>query len=163
MILGLPGESYISWKKGLDDLLETGLNNQLFVYQAEVYPNTELGSKDYQKKYGIVTKKIKLNEIHCSPRKQKWLKEYQEIVIQTYSMPTSDWQKMTTYSILLMLLHSMKIAFFVLAYLHYQHKIKYSKIIETIMNSKTQFISGLIGLFNSYSDNFIKGKGRKLR
>ena len=107
MILGLPGESYISWKNGLDELLETGLNNQLFVYQAEVYPNTELGTKDYQKEFGVVTKKIQLNEIHCSPRKQTWLKEFQEIEIQTNTMSISDWRKMTVYSLFTMLLHSM--------------------------------------------------------
>ena len=45
--------------------METGLNNQLFVYQAEVYPNTELGTKDYQKKFGIVTKKTQINEMRC--------------------------------------------------------------------------------------------------
>ena len=160
MILGLPGESYTSWKDGIDELLESGLNNQLYVYQAEVYPNTELGNKDYQKKFGIVTKRTQLNEIHCSPRDQKWLKEFQEIVIQTNAMSINDWRKMTTYSILTMLLHSMKIGFFVLAYLHYQHKIKYSTLLEIIINSKTPFISELIELYNSYTGGLLQGKGR---
>ena len=64
MILGLPGETYTSWKLGIEKLLTTGLNNQLYIYQAEVYPNTELGSEEYQKKYLIKKNKIKLNQIH---------------------------------------------------------------------------------------------------
>ncbi len=160
MILGLPGESYFSWKNGLDELLETGLNNQLFVYQAEVYPNTELGTKDYQKKFGIVTKKTQINEIHCSPRKQTWLKEFQEIVIQTNTMSISDWRKMTVYSLFTMLLHSMKVGFFILSYLHCRHKIKYSELLESIIDSKTPFISELIALYNLYLDGLLDGQGR---
>ena len=82
LILGLPGETLSSWKEGINQMLDSGLNNQLFVYQAEVYPNTELGSKSYQDKHKIVTKRIQLNEIHCSPRPEGWVKEYQDIVVE---------------------------------------------------------------------------------
>lgn len=71
MILGLPGETYKSWTNGLSSLVDTSINNQIFVYQAEVYPNTEMNEKSYREKHGIKTKKISLNEIHCSPREQK--------------------------------------------------------------------------------------------
>ena len=140
--------------------MEVGLNNGLFVYLAEAYPNTELGSRDYQKKFGIVTKKIQFNEIHCSPRKQKWMKEFQEIVIRINTMSIDDWRKMTVYSIFVMLFHSMKIGFFILSYLHYQHKIKFSELLESIIDSKAPFISEPIELYYSYVDGLLDGHGR---
>ena len=69
------------------------------MYVAEVYPNTELDEKEYQNKYGIKTKIIKLNEIHCSPKDQKWLQEYQEIVTESYSMTEQEWSEMMVFSI----------------------------------------------------------------
>ena len=60
----LPGETYKSWTDGLGSLLDSNINNQIFVYQAEVYPNTELNEESYRKKYGIKTKNILLLETH---------------------------------------------------------------------------------------------------
>ena len=67
---------------------------------------------------------------------------------------------MTAYSILTMFFHSMKIGFFILGYLHYHHKIKYSTLLELVLNSKTPFISKLIELYNSYTYDLLQGKGR---
>jgi radical SAM superfamily enzyme YgiQ (UPF0313 family) len=162
LILGLPGETISTWESGINTLLETGLNNQLFVYQAEVYPNTELGTREYQDKYKIKTKKIALNEIHCSPRPIGWTKEYQEIVIQNYSMTVDDWRNMTKFSILTMLLHSMKLGYFILAYTHKRIEIKYSEIIKLIMNAPTEFLSSISSDVEQYLDDLIGGKGRGL-
>ena len=98
MILGLPEETYKSWTDGLGYLLDTSINNQIFVYQAEVYPNTEMNEPSYRKKHGIKTTKIELQEIHCSPREQTWLKEIQEIVTETSTMSTKDWQDKNLFS-----------------------------------------------------------------
>ena len=54
MITGLPGETYESWINGLGYLLDSNINNQIFVYQAEVYPNTELNEEAYKKKHKIL-------------------------------------------------------------------------------------------------------------
>ncbi len=92
LILGMPGETRASWINGIEKLLLTGLNNQLFVYPSEVYPNTEQGDPIYRKKFGIRTTKIELLEIHCTPRPNGWVKEYQEIVTRTNSMTEEDWR-----------------------------------------------------------------------
>ena len=143
-------------------MLETGLNNQLFVYQAQVYPNTELGSSEYQDKYKIKTKKIALNEIHCSPRPIGWTTEYEEIVIQSYSMTVDDWRIKTKFSTFTMLLHSMKLGYFILAYTHKRIGIKYSEIVKLIMNAPTELLSSFSSEIDQYLDDLIGGKGRGL-
>ena len=128
MILGLPGENLDSWKKGFEELFNTNFDNQLSVYVAEVYPNTELADKEYQNKYGIKTKTIKLNEIHCSIKDQKWLQEYQEIVTESYSMSEQQWSEMMLFSIFTMLIHTMKVGYYILIYLHERIGLKYIDI-----------------------------------
>ena len=165
MILGLPGETYKSWTEGLGYLLDTSINNQIFIYQAEVYPNTEMNELSYRKKYGIKTTNIELNEIHCSPREQAWLKEYQEIVTETSTMNKQDWMDRNLFSTILMVLHSFKAGYYILVYLMNEFKMPGKDLIEFITQNtspkETPFIyKNLIQKTNDWTKNILKGKGR---
>ena len=162
LIFGLPGETLSSWKEGINQMLDSGLNNQLFVYQAEVYPNTELGSKSYQDKHKIVTKRIQLNEIHCSPRPEGWVKEYQDIVVENYSMTRKDWQDMTVFAVFTMLLHSMKAGLFILHFLRKECNVNYSEIIDRLVQSKHPILSRFQSRVKKYTRQLLSGEGRGL-
>lgn len=117
LILGLPGETVESWTRGLNELLTAGLKNQLFIYNCQIYPNTELNDPEYRRRFGIVTRRIELNEIHGSVRDSSWVTEFEEMIIGTDAMPHRDWRRMAVLSWLTMLFHSMKIGYFVLIHL----------------------------------------------
>jgi hypothetical protein len=132
LILGLPGETIETWKRGIEEMLDSGLRNQLFVYLCQVFNNTELGEPEYLRKFGMVTKQIELNEIHGSVRDASWMKEYETVVIATDTMSHADWRRMTRLSWLTMLLHSMKIGFYVLIWLRDRFGLKASDLIDFI-------------------------------
>jgi hypothetical protein len=111
LILGLPGETTQSWRNGIDEILSSGLKNQLFIYLCQVYPNTDLADRDYQKSFGIITKKIDLNEIHGNVRHNDWVSEIEEIVIATDSMPHEGWRRRVMISWVTMMIHSLKLGF----------------------------------------------------
>ena len=165
LILGLPGESYKSWTKGIEQLLKSGLKNQLFVYLCEVYPNTELADPEYQQKFGIITKKIELTEIHSSARKQGEIQEYQDIIVATRSMPVGDWRSSAKFGWLTMLLHSMKLGFFILKYLVDRYDLSYADLIRYICELQIPSDTGSVFRqelehFENHLDNLLKGKGR---
>ena len=160
LILGLPGETVDSWLDGIEQMLEAGLNNQLFIYQAEVYPNTELADKTYREKHKIKTQKIKLNEIHCSPRPEGWVNEYQEIVVGNYSQTTDDWKLMTSISTMTMLFHSMKAGIYILSFLRNHCGLTYKQILSAIMESHTPIIRELLDINDKYTDALLRGEGR---
>ena len=164
LILGLPGETLDSWVDGIEQTLQAGINNQLFVYEAEVLPNTELSEKTYQKKFSIKTQIIKLTEIHCDPRAENWIQEYQEIIIQSSTFTVNDWRKMLVISSMTMLLHSMKLGFYLLGYLHKYHKINYTDLIVFVVekgsSDKYGIITEEVNQFFSYADNLLNGEGR---
>ncbi len=167
MILGLPGETYETWRDGVEELLRAGLKNQLFVYQCEVYPNTELGEPAYQKKFGIVTKRIELREIHGSVRDTAWVPEYQDIIVETETMSVEDWRRMTRFSTLTMLMHSMKVGFFLISYLTDRYGIPYTSFIEHIADRRIAAGHGTmlraeLDLYDRYSQGLLDGKGRGL-
>jgi len=165
MILGLPGETNDSWVDGLCDLVDNSVNNQIFVYQAEIYPNTELNEKAYRKKFGIKSTLIKLNEIHCSPREQRWLEEFQEIVTETSSMSKDDWASRNTFSVILMLMHSFKLGFYFINYFMNELKIPSKDFLGGIgkfANLKTTpFIyKTIIQEVSQWTQNILSGQGR---
>lgn len=79
--------------------------------------------KAYRKKFGIKSTLIKLNKIHCSPREQEWLEEFQEIVTETATMSKDDWVKRNTFSVILMLMHSFKLGIYFINYFMNELKI----------------------------------------
>ena len=165
MILGLPGESYESWTNGIEQHLKSGLKNQLFVYLCEVYPNTELADPEYQQKFGIITKKIVLTEIHCSAKKQGEIQEYQDIIVATRSMPVGDWRSSAKFAWLTMLLHSMKLGFFILKYLVDRYDLSYADLIRYICELQIPSDTGFVFRqelehSENHLDNLLKGKGR---
>ena len=167
MIMGLPGETYKSWIDGLGSLLDSNINNQIFVYQAEIYPNTELNEESYRKKHGIKTLKIELQETHCSPKEQKWLKEYQEIVVETSTMSKEDWKKRNLFSVVLMVFHSFKVAFYIMNYLKREMKISDKDFVEFICNNVNKkehptIYSNLIMKIDDWTNDILKGKARSV-
>lgn len=167
LILGLPGETYQSWAKGIEEHLQSGLKNQLFAYFCEVYPNTELSDPEFQKKFGIKTKKIILAEIHGISKKENEIQEFQDIIISTDSMPLDQWRKSAKLSWTTMLLHSMKLGFFLLKYLVDRYGIAYMDIIQYIcqedMPSQTGFIfRNELRHFDLQIANLLEGRGREV-
>ena len=136
LIVGLAGETLESWKKGIDNCITHGMGPQtsIFCYLCQILPNTEMADPEYQKKHGIRTKLVKLQEIHGSVRDAGLVQEYEELVIATNSLPYDDWREACKFSWATMLLHSMKVGFFVIAWLWDRFKIPPSALIEKYAN-----------------------------
>lgn len=132
LILGLPGETRETWRKGVDELLEAGTQNQLFIYLCQVLTNTEMAEQPYQEKHGIQTKRIKLAEIHGQQRPPEFVQEYENIIVATNSMPLEDWVESLRFSYVLMLFHSLKIAYYVMIFLLDRWGIRMSEFVQFV-------------------------------
>lgn len=165
LILGLPGETYESWLRGIDNILESGIKNQLFVYHAQVYPNTEFGDKAYQEKFKMELTRIPLSEIHGAVRPGYLVTEYEDIITQTESMSREDWKRMTIFSWVLQVFHSLKLAYYVMIYLHLRCGVKYSDFLKFISEKQMSESCGSIlrsevEKFEKQVENILAQKGR---
>ena len=131
IILGLPGETYQSFLKSIEEVMQSDVKNQLSIRFCRVLPDSELAQAKYQKKYKISTIRIPLSEIHFK-RTKKDVKEYEDIVISTATMPVEDWKRAVVFSWVVQLLHSLKLGFFILVYLADRHAVKYTDFVEYI-------------------------------
>lgn len=165
MILGLPGESYESWSGGIEEMLQSGLKNQLFVYQCEVYPNTELHEAEYREKFGIKLQRLELREIHGSVRDESWVPEYNDIIVETNAMSNHDWRRMSKLSMVTMLLHSMKLGFYVMRHMADRYSTGYVPFIEFCSDLLMAEGTGghfrrEVAVFDKYLDGMMAGEGR---
>lgn len=158
LILGLPGETYQSFKDGVETVLQSGIKNQLFVYRCQVYPNTELASEVYQKKFNIEVTKVPLTEVHGAVRSSDLVTEYEDIVTATGSMPRQDWKKSIIFGLVMQLFHGLKVGFHITNYLVDKYNIKHTDFFEYIAQQKNGILGQEINSFNQAIDFVLKGK-----
>ncbi len=124
LILGLPGETYDSFCKGLCTLLESGQNNSMTVYECQVYPNTQMGSREYRERFGIGVSRIPLLGIHYNPE-FNGIAEYFDIITETATMPKADWVRACMFSVVLQTFHHLGLLRFFALYLNQEKSVSY--------------------------------------
>ncbi|MBN8217044.1 MAG: hypothetical protein J0L75_10420 [Spirochaetes bacterium] len=163
--MGLPGETYASWIKGLDDLLSAGIKNQLFIYFCQVLPNTEMAAPEYIAKHGMITQRIPLQEVHCSVGETGLVTEYEDIIVQTNTLPLADFRRVVMVSWLIQVFASLKLGYFLLVYLHEELKITYTDLIcylcfSDAVNARPTVLRRELDRLRAHLDAILAGGGR---
>ncbi len=165
LILGLPGETYDSFLHGIEEILQSGIKNQVFVYFCQVYPNTELADKKYQEKFNISTVRIPLHETHAAVRSEDCIPECEELIVSTASMPVDDWAKMAVISWIMQLFHSLKLGFYVMLYVTDRYHVKYTGLFEYIAllkmkSDQVKILKKEVMNFYTAIDSMLQGNSR---
>lgn len=134
LILGLPGETYESFVKGVDQLMENGQHNRIQFNNLSILPNAEMGDAAYQKKYGMVTIESKIINIHGERVElDDDVPEVQDLVIATAATPLADWRRTRVFCWMTALLHFDKLFQIPLILAHGISGIPYRDMIEAFM------------------------------
>lgn len=155
LILGLPGETYQSFAKGLCTLVEAGQHNSVSVYHCEMLPNSEMANPDYIKKFGIKTIKVAFNHMHSSPESGESVREYSHLIVETATMSRGDWIKSNLFSICIQCFHHLGLLRCFAIYLYYEKNYSYYQFYNSLLRFITESgntISG--GLFRTFEDKF---------
>ena len=106
LILGLPGETYELFVRGVDQLIENGQHNRIQFNNLSILPNAEMGDPAYQAKYGMVTVESKIINIHGERIElDDDVPEVQDLVVATAAMPLADWRRTRVFCWMTALLH----------------------------------------------------------
>jgi len=97
LIMGLPCETYQTFKYGIDTLIDAGQHSGLNNYVCLMLPNDEMSEPAYVEKYGIRSVRMPILLAHSTPG-SNLVQEYQDVVVATNSMPEEDWQRMFIFS-----------------------------------------------------------------
>lgn len=163
LIIGLPGETYESFSKGICTLLEYGQHKSISVYPCELLPNSEMGTSEYKKKYRIKTVKTPFNQIHTDITEfENDIQEYSEFLVETYSMTKQDWVNCVVFSAYIQSFHNLGILREIAIYLRHEKNISYfefySSLLNYFKNKKNSFCHNLYEDIYNLACGVVNGK-----
>ncbi len=146
MIIALPGETYETFIRGLNTLLENGQHSQVHLYNCTVLVNSEMGGHDYLKKYGIKTVEIPIFQQHVTPdTSDHHVIEYEKIVVATDAMPLNDWRRAYEFAWAVLCFHYLGIFQMITVFLYGQYRISYSFFYEALIRFGKDYPQSIIG------------------
>src|SRR5262249_8868720 len=139
LILGLPGETYESFVRGVDLLIENGQHNRIQFNNLSILPNAEMGDPAYQAKYGMQTIQSRIINIHGERVElDEDVHEIQDLVIATAAMPLAEWRRTRVFCWMTALLHFDKLFQIPLLLAHSITGIAYRDVIEAFVNADSR-------------------------
>jgi len=131
LIIGLPGETYDSFCRGIGILFEAGQHKTVNIYSFELLCNSDLGSPESIKKYKFETVRIPLIRLHCAPNYDD-VTEYSNIVVSSYMMDRGMWKRSSLFYNSIQSFHNFGLLRCFAIYLHYEKGVKYETFYQAL-------------------------------
>ncbi len=161
LILGLPGETYESFVRGVDLLIRSGQHNRIQFNNLSILPNAEMGDPAYQAEFGMVTVESKIINIHGERVElDDDVHEVQDLVVATAAMPAADWRKTRVFCWMTALLHFDKLFQIPLLLAHGVTGLGYREMIEAFVGADAQSyptIAGISAFFDAEAHSIQRG------
>lgn len=117
LIIGLPGETYESFCRGIGTLLELGQHNYIDIFRCELLPNAPMSTPQYIERHRIKTIRTPSVQHHIPPRKGE-VYGYSDIVVETATMSADQLLQANMFALLVQSCHHMGLLKYVAIYLH---------------------------------------------
>ena len=162
LILPLPGETYDSFKSGINELLDSAQHSGIVIYNCTVMPNAEMGSVEYQQKYGFDMVEIPIFQAH-SNQKSDDVVEKERIIVGTSTMPREEWKKTFKFAWAVQCFHLLGLLQPIAIVLRHRYGIEYSKFYHSIVsyfeNGHDTVVGAEIDKTSELIDGVLKGNG----
>ena len=157
LILGLPGETYESFAKGICKVLESGQHSAINVYPCELIPNSLLGSREYIEKYKIKTVHNRFIQYHINPDTVKEdIDEFSSLIVSTSTMSVAEWEKTYLFAVTVQALHALGLTRYIAVALNKHKGISYydfyNGFIEKALSDEAETFIGT--LWKNFREHF---------
>jgi len=149
LIIGLPGETYESFTRGVSDIIESGQHNRIQFINLTVLENTLMAEPEFQQEHGLKVVEGEFMPHHSSLDTVNEISETHFLVIGTSSMPMNDWIKTKVFSWMVSLLHFDKLLQIPFIILHETGGFSYKDLFELFVQKDSQdsVITEIISIF----------------
>lgn len=143
LILGLPDETYDSFANGVSKVIESGQHNRIQFNNLSILPNAEMGSQDYQERYGMQVVETEVVNIHGELiDSDREVTETQQLVVATHAMPKADWVRTRAFCWMAGLLHFDKVLQIPLIIVQKLCAVSYRELIEVFSDGTFAGLNG---------------------
>ena len=161
LIMGLPGETLESWKKGLEILASGSQVGSIYIYNCGVFVNAPMNEPTYMKFHNIKTIRSPIFLAHSSIH-DRGIPEFEYITISSKSFSTDDLKEIYLFSWLFQTFHSLGIFEYITKYYHDEKKLLYVKFYEIFLDyckKENSIFSDEYNKVIDHIDNGYSGKG----
>ncbi len=162
LILGLPGETYISFCDGLFKVIEAGQHYAINVNRCEFLPNSPMYSKEIREKFKIKTIKSNFYQSHSYVADDGIIGSRSDLVVETSTLSSAEWRDAVRLSTMVLSFHCMGLLRLIAIYLRKAKKIPYKTFYMGIYKESEENDSIIFRLINEVCksiDLFLKGEG----
>lgn len=146
LIMGMPGETYISSKEGVDILFDVQASSvNLYAHACTSLTNSEMGDPLYARLHGIKVVKMPILLAHSTPESGHSIPEYHNVIIETKTMPHDDWVRTYLFYWAVQGLHCLGLLQHVSMFMRRTCNLRYSDFYERLVNHFSNNITSLIG------------------
>ena len=132
LILGLPGETYESFIKGIVMSMDKYPNHVFVIYLCRLLAGTEMSTTADRKKYQYQTRTCNVGFGRYKSI-ENGVDELEEIIIGTSTMPIPQWRQAHVFANMTLALYNFRLAFYILNYLKHNYEISYSDFFEYLI------------------------------
>lgn len=149
IILGLPGETYESFRDGIEQLLEGGQHMSINFFNCELLMNSIMSDAQYMKKHEIEYAVTEQHQYHVVPDR-KDITEFSRIVVSTSSMSKEMWIKSNIFAVFVRAFHNLGLLQCIAIYLYHEKKIKYSDFYSDLIDYALENPESICGKIHSW-------------
>lgn len=137
LLLGLPGETYDSFSKGIVKALSPYSKDHFNIYLVRILENAELSKKEYRQKYKL---KTRFCEVAMARRinDKKTVYESEEIIVSSINMNINDWKKSFIFGYFVSTVFNLRLLNLVILFLNKHYKISIINFIEYLISSNSK-------------------------
>lgn len=140
LILPLPGETLKTFVDGVEETIQSGGHDQLYVHLCRLLPNTEMSSEDNRTRFGLKTRWIPIQNHVNVGQETVGEKEFEEIVIETNTLPTKDWKMAFRMSWMVIVNICLKAYYFPSLYLYHSLGVQYTEFFAFVLSYVQQHV-----------------------
>jgi radical SAM superfamily enzyme YgiQ (UPF0313 family) len=161
IIMGLPGETYKTFKKGIAKLFQLGQHEGCYIYMCQLLPNSEMANSDYIKDFSIKAVKMPMLLAYTTPKKDT-IREFFDIVVETKSLSIEYWKKCFIFAWATQCFHCMNLTQYLAIFMWNEFKIDFDDFYENILEFAMEYPHTLVGkqylLVRNIMDKWLDGE-----
>lgn len=144
LIIGLPGETYTSFKAGINTLLGAGQHDSLNIYLCAVLVGSEMDDPGYQRRHGMKMRRMPILLQHRSVGSEA-VEEMNDIVVETATLPLEDWCRTYMFSWAIQTFHCLALTQYLAIVLREEWGVGYQEFYERLLTYAHAHPSTLLG------------------
>jgi radical SAM superfamily enzyme YgiQ (UPF0313 family) len=144
VIVGLPGETYQTFKDGIETLLEASAHDSLWIYRCTMLPNAPMNDAPYRAEHQIRTVRTPIFLNHTEPGSDP-IQEYEDTVVETATLSREEYERCLLLAWAVQTFHALGLTQVIAIYARIYQKLPITDFYEALLAFGNQHRSTVIG------------------